>query len=289
MLLALTSAFAIALYYVYTSQVMKARPGLSSGITLAASHLSAGLALAPLWLWRSTTPLPVTSDLVTPLLATAGLLVLSRELYFYAYARTDVANITVFSALTPVYAIATGYLLLGEHPSRNALAGLLLICGSIYLLFMRGGASPLEPFRRIAHSRPIFCAFLSTIPTAFAAAFQKQLLASMDPVGFSFFLLSLIGLAALAIALPGLRRWKLQWRAIPWHFWLVSAVMLPLTHVLFCLVMLEQHMAISLVLQRSGVLFQIVLAYLFLHERQDIRKRLLVAAGIIAGFALIMA
>jgi len=293
--LALASALATAVYYVYVSRTMKQARGLSSGFVLAISHMVGAVVLLPLWALYSA-PVADTAPLITPLLLAAGLLVLSRELYFYAYARTDVANITVFSALTPIYAIGTGYFLLGETSTPLALTGMLLICASIYGLFVKKPAGmPLPaaillPFRHIIVSLPVFCAFLSTIPTAFAAAFQRQLLHTLDPVGFSFFLLTLIGLTAFIISLALLKPSGLraQFSLLPRHFLLISAIMLPLMHVLFSFVMQHQQTAVSLVLQRTSIAFQIALAYAFLKERRELRKRILATLGIMAGFVLIM-
>lgn len=297
-ILALASAFLTALYFVYASQTMKRLPGLPSTLTLTVSHLSAALLLLPAWLWRGW-PFAVLpqSALWQPLLLTAGFLVLSRQLYFYAYAHTDVANITVFSALTPVYTVITGYVFLHETLSLRMLLGLLLICSSIYFFFLhqRTGeslaAALFQPFRAIRTSKPVFCAFLSTIPTAFAAIFQKQILYSLDPVSFSFLLLLLIGLAAGVITACTQPRGEAlrQIRRLPMHFFFLSALLLSLMHVFFCLVMIQHQTAVSLVLQRTSILFQIVLAYVYLKERNSMRKRLIVTVFIIAGFGLIMA
>jgi len=298
-LIALVSALTTAIYFVYTSRIMKREYGISSSLTLSVGHLVAAIALFPVWIMRSS---PNIDTLFSPtmdvlLLSTAGLLVISRELYFYAYARTDVANITVFSALTPIYALVIGIIFLGEIPKPLTLAGMLLITGSIYALFLKRdpalslGKNIAQPFARISSSRPILCAFLSTIPTAFAATFQKKLMSTLDPATFSLFLLLIIGTFALVISmiLESPRELLAQSKRFPVGYILASAVMLPLMHILFCLVLREQQTAVSLILQRSSIMFQIVLAYLFLHERQDMKKRITVAACIVAGFLMIMA
>lgn len=293
-LLALGSALATAVYFVYVSQTMKRQAGLSSSFTLAVSHLAAAAALFPLWLALPHEAFP--APLWPALLLAAGLLLVSRELYFYAYAHTDIAHVTVFSALTPVYAVGTGYIFLHETPSPLQLTGLLLICGSIYALFLKRPANAswikavAQPFRHIGTSAPILCAFLSTIPTAFAAVSQKYALQTLDPLSFSFFLLLLIGGAALGISciISTPQGCVSQWRRLPPHFLPVSAIMLPVMNLLFCLVMQHQYTAVSLVLQRSSSMFQILLAYTYLRERRDGYKRVTVAALVMAGFAMIL-
>jgi drug/metabolite transporter (DMT)-like permease len=297
LLAVLISALTTAIYFVYVSHVMKQRPGISSALTLAVSHTSSALALIPVFLLLPlNTHLFINPDLYFPLMMTGLLLILSRQLYFYAYANTDVANITVFSALTPIYTLATGYWFFREFPETPALVGLLVICGSIYALFFkkRAGrsylAALLQPFTSVFQSKPVFCAFLSTIPTAFAAAYQKQLMQNMDPVAFSFALLLLIGLlgSVLTVIIMPVREVKSQIKQLPIHFYLMSMLMMPVMHIAFCYVIAYHQTAISLVLQRSSILFQIIIAYFFLREHQDITKRILVGVGILIGFLLIM-
>lgn len=295
---ALVSAFSAAIYFVYTSHVMKNTKGVSSGLTLWVSHLMGAFVLLPMWFFASPVQLNILMDraLLAPLIAVTLLLVLSRELYYYAYARTDVANITVFSALTPVYTLVTGYFILGEVPRVMQLMGLLIICGSIYFLFLqspgKGGILHFifRPFVYVVSSRPIFYAFLSTIPTAFAAVYQKTLLHHIEPLALSFFMLLLIGTFALCITIANIpiTAIKKQMRSLPLHFYGMSAVMLPLMHVLFCIVMIHQQTAISLVLQRTAIVFQVIFAYYFLGERGDIRKRIGVACFVTLGFGIIM-
>ncbi|MFN9110440.1 MAG: EamA family transporter, partial [Bacteroidota bacterium] len=205
-------------------------------------------------------------------------------------------NITVFSALTPVYAIATGFFILGEVPQPMPLLGMVIICGSIYALFLKRDHSmslamnALQPFRNIIASKPIFCAFLSTIPTAFAAAFQKQLLGSMPPLMFTFWLLLIIGsLAMIACMVTTPKRDIIrQAKSLPIGFLIASVVLLPLMHWLFCLVIIEHQTALSLVLQRTSIVFQVILAYIFLKERTDSKKRAAAILFIMFGFGLII-
>lgn len=262
----------------------------------------AAIILLPLYMWQQEgnlleqCGLYFRPEIGGMLLGAACLLIISRQLYYYAYANTDVANITVFSALTPIYALGAGYMTLGEVPQYEDLGGLLLICAAIYTIFLKRDASlsllgnMAVPFRNIIASPPIFAAFLSTIPTAFAAVFQKQLLATLSPVSFSFALLVLVGLGALLMECIRHSPVKLvrQCMALPWHFFIVSAILLAATHILFCMVMQTQQTAISLVLQRSAIVFQIVLAYFLLKEKESITKRVIASFVIMAGFALIM-
>ena len=61
--LALSSAFLAAVYFVYTSHVMKNTKGISSGLTLWVSHLLGAFALLPAWWLYSPIKLGVLNKL----------------------------------------------------------------------------------------------------------------------------------------------------------------------------------------------------------------------------------
>ena len=297
--IALLSAFASAMYFVAISGIMKRSPEISSGLALAVGHLAAALLVFPL-VYTSSVPwqlqLQLLGENYFPLIVSGVLLVISRQLHYYAYARTDVANITIFSALTPVYALVTGFFMLGEVPTAFSLFGMSLICGSIYWLFLKRDNSLttlqnlFQPILAIGKSKPVLFAFLSTIPTALVATFQKQLLFVMTPVVFTFWILLITGLFALVfhILVTPQAQMASQMRLLPLKFIVISAIFLPLTHWLFCLVMQEHQTAISLVLQRTSIIFQILLAYGMLSERDQIKRRIFVALFVMVGFAMIM-
>jgi len=229
------------------------------------------------------------------LLLVALLLYVSRLLYFYAYAKIDVALVTVFSSLTPIYTVVAAYVLLGEAPSAMVLAGVMMISGSLYMLFLKPATGPLRfsstlaPFRLVGRSRPTLYAFLSTVPPALASVLQKELLQSLSPTEFSFYLLLFIGIMGMATNGFYLKTsaFITQLRHIPLHFILVSAAFLPLMHIVFSLALREQATSVSMVLQRFSIPLQMGFAYVFLHEKQEIGKRLTVAGGMLLGLCMI--
>ncbi len=294
--LALSSAFVTAAYLVCMSRVMKRNRDSSSLSTLAYSHLLGGAALIP-FLWDSgETVMPDSAGFILLLILTIGLLVISRMLYFYAYANTAITNITVFSSLTPLYAMVTGYLFLHEALHWNQLAGLMVICASLYVYFLpafprvQKPTSWFAPFTHVVSSKPVFCAFLSTIPTAFAAVTQKQLLMEyVNPVTFSFWLLFGIGAVTLAIYMLWRKTFFIKsYPRFPASFYVASCIFLPLMHVLFSTLILYQPAAVALVLQRTSIVFQVLLAYFILHETGQLAQRLVIIGFIFVGFCLIM-
>ncbi len=291
----LASALITACYIVYISGVMKTHKEVHPNTTLLGTHIAGGALLLALFavLPGAHLTFPEGSDAYLYLLANAFLLMLSRQLYLYAYAHTDVANITIFSPLTPMFAIATGHFMLGETLNSYELFGITLICSSIYIMFLhrRKGESLthalMTPFRNIASSTPVLMGFLSTIPTAFAAVFQKKALQSFDPATFTIVLMLTIGFMAFLVEAFIRRKPLAILRSKP-QWWLISGGLLMLSQFIFCYVLIAAPASVALVLQRLSIVFQVILAYVWLHEKTDIRKRMACSAGAVAGFALLV-
>ncbi len=291
----LASALSTALYLVYVSGLLKANRFLHPQTALLGTHLAGAV------LMLCTLPLLPGIDITLPreytgylyLLLNASLLMLSRQLYFYAYANTDVANITIFSPLTPLFGIVTAHLLLGETLTPQETFGTLLISVSIYWMFLRRspGVSTvrtlLSPFSRIAESRAIFCGFLSTIPTAFGAVFQKQALQYFDPATFTLLLFAVMAVMAAVIEM-GRHRSLSTLKQPKLHWWVLSGMLLLISQIIFCYILISAPTAVALVLQRFSIVFQVILAYFFLKEKSEMGKRVLCSAGAIAGFALLV-
>lgn len=295
LLWSLVSAFSTASYLVYISGLLKTHRSLHPNTALLGSHLVGGLLMlvAAFALPSISFIWDVDSNAYGYLFINALLLMLSRELYLYAYAHTDVANITIFSPLTPLFAIATGHFLLGETLTAYEWIGTVLICGAIYLLFLQPNPQQtvrttlFSPFAHIIGSKPIFCGFLSTIPTAFAAVYQKKALQSFDPATFTVLLL--LTLAAMAsIAEIIVRRKPLAITHTKLHWWLIAGSLMIASQFIFCFILNAAPTAVALILQRLSVIFQVWLAYIFLKEKTQIGKRLVCSISAVIGAAFII-
>ena len=298
-LLALASAFVTAAYLVVTSGTMKSRPAVSPLVTLAAGHLTGGLVLLVLNFSQGVFDHYEATWFVAGALAgTAALLFSSRVMFYFAYARTDVANVTMFSALTPLYAALTGYFFNHERLSAPLLLGIVTISASLFWFFLSTqadlpagsrAAAVVAPLGRILRSPPLRLALLSTVPPAFAVVLQKQLLTRLSPVEYSVAILFLVGGAALLsacvvvrprVALAGLR-------ALPISYYVNSAIAVPVMHLLFCYALQREQSAVSLVVQRCSMLLQVLLAHRWLEERTLTRRALAAVGGVLLGMTLI--
>lgn len=175
--LVLFNALATAVYLVLSSKVMK-ESGLSPNATIAAVHLSAGVILLIPALVLPGPLLPLAGTFaVTWLIITSGLKLLSKKFAFFAYARTDVANVSAFSAFIPIFGMVFGLTMLGETIGRLELAGTIIVCVSVYLLFLKKrepGAATTGPGCCRLFSRCDRCRFSARSSPPFPSRFPRS-------------------------------------------------------------------------------------------------------------------
>lgn len=284
------NALATAVYLVLSSRVMK-RSGLSPNATIATVHLSAAAVLAgPALASGEPAPIPLGLAFVW-LLVTGGLKLLSKKLAFFAYAHADVANVSVFSAFIPIFGLAFGIGMLGERITGLEAAGTAVVCVSVYLLFLErkpGAAFPgwlFSPFSSL-RSLPLFCAFLSTVPIALSNVYMKKSATIMGDLPFAFYSSLLIGLAALALEFPKRRPAERAARFPAWSLALTGAVFAAAQYSYVILISMER-IAHTVAFQPLGIVFQMIIAYAVLNEREHPIKRLVYGTCIAAGCVLL--
>lgn len=265
-LIALTGSLATAVYFVLLAKLSKPSESVDSNHLLIVTHgIGAMVTTLSLLLWPDV-PMPAVNTELLELLLLATLpLIISRKLYLYACARLDVAYVTIFSPLTPIYAIIIGAVFYHAVPTLQDVLGIFIIIAAIYFLFAARGERLLLKFRQSQLSLPVWAAFASTLPTAFAALVQKEALALVHPLLLAAIIQWAICLSLLAYAL--IRR-----QSIPLvllcknHFCLIAGIMFGISNICFNYVLLHEHAAVTLALQRMSSIFQILLAHLWLKE-----------------------
>ncbi|MCA9808488.1 MAG: EamA family transporter, partial [Cyanobacteria bacterium HKST-UBA06] len=299
--LILTNTFLTALYLVLTSGAMKARH-LSPNGSIAVIHLIAAGVLLPFWLVSAAgqvggvgggfmgLPTLPTLAITGLVLVSVALKLLSKELQYYAYAHTDVANVTVFSAFVPILGLVSGWALLGETPGTWQVAGTVIICLAVYVQFVDvgvGGAGGegrrlwtistlFSPFGRLAHSRAIQTGFASIFPPAVAAVAIKQAALGWHPLGYATMASFLIGMGALGIEAvmhrPGLAA---VFRQLLTGRFLLVGLIFSAAHLSFVLALSMRDIGPTMALERFSIVFQTLLASVILKESTALPKRLI--------------
>lgn len=108
----------------------------------------------------------------------------SAPLYFEAIAKTDLSIAVPLSALTPVFLLATGWLILGEAPSLLGAAGVVLVTCGGYLLGVNDKAETglLAPLRSLASDRGARLAILVSFLWSIGAPFDKRGILASSPL-----------------------------------------------------------------------------------------------------------
>ena len=124
-------------------------------------------------------------------------------LYVLAIRDTPLHLTLPYLAFTPVFNIATGYLLLGETVSLQGLGGILLVVAGAYLLDLdsvrRGGW--LEPLRALLRRRGSRLMLAVAAIYSVTSVMGKQAMQYADPLSFGALYYPLVGAGALLFAL----------------------------------------------------------------------------------------
>lgn len=262
---------------------------------LGGSFLSNSLYSGVFWLilWKLGFSHWPTSHVFWLSLATTVIINIGFEiLRFRAYTLAPLSLITPFAAVSPVLTILTSWLILKELPHPVALLGIMLIAVSIYLLHLKERFSlkaVFRPFQNIWQNHGVRLAFLASLPPAISIVFDKKAVIASDPFSFAFLAVFFIGLGALLVELTvnGREKFIEQIHNFPWQKILLISFFAFLANVTLNTLFLFTVTANVSALRRVVIIFDVILAYFILRQREDIKKRLLASVGVVIGVILI--
>lgn len=257
-------------------------------LTLIRSGLP-GVVLLPALFWIDLSGLPPA--FWAWVLAAMPLEILAMGLYTRAIQDSPLSQTLPYMAFTPVFAILTGWLLLGETVSAGGLAGILLVtAGAWGLNLEHAGWHPrtwLRPFRAMLARRGARLMLMVAAIYAVTAALGKGAVGYMDGAAFgALYFIVLGGCAFLYFALwrPAAARGAL---AAGKAAWLVAGLLafMVVTHFM---ALAQAGTAYMIAVKRTSVLFGILLgAWVFREDR--LTQHLGAALMMVAGVALIVA
>ena len=271
---------------------MKRVPQISSLQMLGVSHVIAAAIL--LCFVFDELVLLYQATLLSYVLILGLCMLVARILYYYAYSKVDVSEVTIFSALTPAYTLIIAPLF-GFTVGWQEALGILVISIAVYFFFLPPRNKSISmlrylllPFQYIISSPPILCTFISTVPPVFAVIVKKQAIDISSPLLVSFGMCAVIGVLACALMLC----WKPQKADQPARqcgslavgLILIIAGALQAIMIVSTSYLLEQtHPASMQALIRLAIPVQIILAYLLLREKTQLSNRLLWSVLAVAG------
>lgn len=269
--------------------------GWGSTFLLGGSFLSNSLYSGIFWLamWKmGFSHWPTSYVFWLSLMATVLINIGFEILRFRAYTLAPLSLIAPFAAVSPVLTILTSLLILRELPHPVALLGIMLIAVSIYLLHLKEKFSwqtIFKPFQNIWQNQGVRLAFLSSLPPALSIVFDKKAVIAGDPFSFVFLAVFFIGLGALLVelAINGRKKFREQIINFPWRKILLISFFAFLANVTLNALFLFTATANVSAVRRVVIIFDVILGYFILSQREDIKKRLLASVGVVIGVILI--
>lgn len=235
---------------------------------------------------------PQSSTFWFMLSITAVLNVTFEILRYRAYQLTTVGLIAPFSAITPVLTIGTSWFILQELPSWQGTVGIFLIAISLYVLHVGDGWSLkhlLQPFRSVWENRGTRYAFLASLPPAVAIVYDKKAVALADPFTFSLFSVLAIGTSALCIEflMRGRKHLRQQVQQVSIARFFRINIFYAIAVVAFNATFFFTIVPYVSALRRVVIVFEVLLAYIFLKEKDNFRRKIICSIGVVIGVILI--
>lgn len=210
----------------------------------------------------------------------------STILFFRAIQVSPISLCMPYISFTPVFLIATGYLILGELPAAQKLTGVALIfIGSIVMHRQLVAEGWLEPIKAIWRERGCLYMLLVGFINSITNPIDKKLVGMTD--AFTQACAFGAGMVIFFGALAFIRRadTRLVLRTVPG--WTILAGSLEAVALLF---QLSSHYYIDVVItisiKRAGIILTVLLGWLIFKER-DIGDKLIAASVMLVGVLII--
>lgn len=208
-------------------------------------------------------------------------------LYMKAIKRAELSVTVPLVTLTPLFMLLSSPILIGQFPNLVGIGGILFIVVGTYLLNMEENrAGFLAPFKNLVYSQSsrymLIVAFLWSI----TANIDKIGVEETSPIFWAFskdllILLYLVPIVYLKSKAP-LRQLKSRWpQLLGIGIFRTTSVLTQMFAIQYILV------AYVISIKRSSALLIILYSIFFLHERKNLKIRLLAITIISVGLALI--
>ncbi|WP_439488985.1 EamA family transporter [Algoriphagus sp.] len=282
LLLAFGTAISEALKDIFSKENLR----FADEYTVAFSmHLVISVVLAPIVLVMGVEE--VSTRFLYALFASSFIQLAVILLYMKAIKRAELSVTVPLVTLTPLFMLLSSPILIGQFPSFMGIGGILLIVIGTYLLNMEGSRSGfLAPFKNLIYSQSsrymLIVAFLWSI----TANIDKVGVEETSPIFWAFskdllILMYLVPIVFLKSKAP-LAQMKGRWlQLLGIGMFRTTSVLTQMFAIQFILV------AYVISIKRSSALLIILYAIIFLHERENLKLRLLAIGIISAGLALI--
>ncbi len=282
--LTLVCAISLAAADAFTKKFFPAHSGWE---LLIVRFVVPGLLLLPLsWAY----PLPSVPPAFWAWIALlVPLEILAMWLYLLAIRDSPLHLTLPYLAFTPVFNVATGWLVLGEQVSAHGLLGILLVVSGAYWLNIRqlkNSNNLLAPFLAITRERGSRLMLVVATIYSFTSVAGKSAMQYATPQSFGAVYYVLIGTAMVIITVfykPATLRVLTRMPTQTLFVGVLMAVMV-VTHFL---ALAKVEVAYMIAVKRTSLLFGIILGA-FLFKERHLAQHFMAGSMMVAGVALIV-
>lgn len=244
------------------------------------------------WLFCSLSLLPLFFAIDVPnmnlslILISVGLVPLEIAAGYFYMKSLEIAESTLvlpFQSFTPVFIPPLASLMIGEKYSNQGLLGIGLVFFGSFLFFRNNGYAGKTDKKAILYM--LFAALIY----AFSSVVGRYVILNTSPLFFSVFYMLILSLILTPYFFKKYRHYNLNFfrskKVIASSFVLGFTTALAVISHFVSVLKIETGYMISL--KRTSVIFSVILGYLFLREKSQIRERFLGASLMTLGVFVI--
>lgn len=212
-------------------------------------------------------------------------------LYMLAIRDNPLSLTLPYLAFTPVFNVATGWLILGETITLRGFGGILLVFAGSYILnldHLKGWSlnGVLQPLRMIIVERGSRLMLMVAVIYSFTSVLGKQVMQYATPATFGAFYYTAVGITLLVVvALFKPASLKVLGQKPAQH--LVIGILMAIMVITHFLAIAQVEVAYMVSVKRSSLLFGILFGALLFGERHP-GRHLFAGSLMVAGVALIL-
>src|SRR3989344_1901826 len=163
---------------------------------------------------------PVESGFVVAVCGTVILNIFAVWLHFRAIKLGDISIVSPLLSLTPVFAIGTSFIMLGEMPTALGICGIfLVVLGSYVLQWHSQGESPIKILRRMRQNKATLYIIAVAALFSISANFDRAAATAATPLFGSMVIDLTLGAALIALSplekRESIKR-SLSFSTVPW-------------------------------------------------------------------------
>ena len=205
-----------------------------------------------------------------------------------ALKKSDFSIVMPIMTLSPIFLLILEPIFLGERAGILGLIGVLLsLSGSYFLNFNKRSDGFLEPLKHLVYDKGAQLALLAGLTFSFGAVIDRYVMRTIPVEMYSILFMGFGALISFFILVFKKQVTTLN-KSSSFKFLLLLLGIFMAGNVIFSLIPMKDHLgAYTLSIKRFSGLFGIIIAYLFFHEKESFKQRLLAAMIMIAGVFLI--